>query len=195
MVITGVYIVVWVLTLAFGIGVVATRRADHAAFSLMGVMIGLAANFLLMGFLFIGFLQLIVYIGAIMVLFLFVIMLLNLREPEEFFFKSLKPLQRIGLWSACAAFALMAVILARGKLYPESLDAAPAVVVAAEGDEGAVQAFAAELMERWLLPFEVVSLLLLAAVIGAIYIARQRPLIFIDTEMKRPAEPAEPSAS
>src|SRR5690606_37584079 len=91
------YMAVWIATLVFGISVVLSRRADHAAFNLMGVMVCLGANFLVLGFQFIGFLQLIVYVGAIMVLFLFVIMLLNLRQPESYKLAQLSVMQKSGI--------------------------------------------------------------------------------------------------
>jgi NADH-quinone oxidoreductase subunit J len=204
MLLTVIYLIIWAVTLGFGVGVVLSRRADYAAFNLMGVMVGLGANFIILGFQFIGFLQLIVYVGAIMVLFLFVIMLLNLRQVESFTLANLSPRKKVGLAIGCVTAFLLVLRFGGGILLP-SPDAVrkasahhaqvapatdPAIAVTPPAlikhtDPAKANAFAAELIEKWLLPFEITSLLLLAAVIGAVVVAQRRPLIMIDTETQK----------
>lgn len=183
--ITALYSLIWLSTLVFAIMVVLSRRADHAAFNLMGVMVCLAANFLVMGFEFLGFLQVIVYVGAIMVLFLFVIMLLNLRKPEAYVLSRLTPLQFFG-----AAAGLLMLVLMVGRFGGASITpptAGEILVASPPTGMGATQTFATELLEIWIIPFEVSSLLLLSAVIGAIVIARRRDILIIDTSSQTPA--------
>jgi len=175
---TLLYLLFWVITLVFGLLVVFSRRADLAAFNLMGVMVGIAANFLIMGFQFLGFIQVIVYVGAVMVLFLFVIMLLNLRQEEPVLWSGLSPLQRLGGIAGGVAALLLIWNFSGSNLDVKRVSAAPAL---APGDPAGVQAFASDLLEKWIIPFEVTSLLLLAAVIGAILIARRREILTIDT--------------
>ena len=179
MVITAIYILVWVLTLAFGIGVVAARRADHSAFNLMGVMVGLAANFLLTGFQFIGFLQVIVYIGAIMVLFLFVIMLLNVQIETKL----------AGIWGFMryAAIGIFAVIFLQLGYFglQTFFIAEPETVLVKETTVGTVESIGFALFNEYVLAFEIASILLLTAMLGAIYLSKSKLTLGEDGTAKR----------
>src|SRR5881397_3544436 len=89
------------LMLIFGAAVVVNRNPVASALSLVVSFLGLAALFMTLGAFFIGIIQVLVYAGAVMVLFLFIIMLLDLRAEE---------LRKIN-WLACAGGAAVAVIL------------------------------------------------------------------------------------
>jgi len=145
------------------LGVVLLRNAVYSALSLVGVMVALAGIFLLMNAELVAAIQIIVYAGAIVVLFLFVIMMLNLREPERLPARN-KVLRIIGTFFGLAllgqmAFAALAV---RG--------AAPET--AATGGADFVQ-LAGAMITQYVLPFELISVLLLAAIIGAIVVSRR----------------------
>jgi NADH-quinone oxidoreductase subunit J len=183
------YIAVFAATVGCALGLALSRRADHAAFWLMGAMLGIAVDFLLMSQELLAFIQIIVYVGAVMVLFLFVIMLLNLRKPEP-------PLREMMTPFRIASHALVILGLAMA-LWGFAGDSAKAVPASQELRDAAPAAFSnegvkrvvVELMTTWIYPFELVSLLLLAAVVGAVVVARRRPILLIDsTDAPRSSE-------
>jgi len=139
------------------------RNAVAGALSLVGTMVSLGAIYVLLEAYLIGVLQILVYAGAIVVLFLFVVMLLNLRDdafkPERIRFAK-------GLGVAIGALAGVQLLL----LLPAALGPA------AELPEGfgGYRAVGALLFTDWVLAFEVTSLLLLAAMVGAVILAKRR---------------------
>jgi NADH-quinone oxidoreductase subunit J len=141
--------------------------------SLLGAFFCLAGIYLLAGFQFLAVTQLLVYAGAIMVLFLFVIMLLNLGDPEE-----LKRSEGIALTGPRLAVAggVTALLALIGILVvPRAGGLGELTAVDAAGYDD-VQALATVLFSRYMLPFEAASLLLLATMIAVIALAkRQRP--------------------
>jgi len=151
-------------TLALGGAALAiTRRsAVHAAISLMVSLLGVAGLYLLLNAEFLFVAQIILYIGGILLLFLFVIMLVNLdagRGLRQFH-------QRWPLGAAVTAIAgvAFAILWSRAKLPPSQ----------AMPDVGNVELVADTLLQDYLVPFEVVSLLLLVAVVGSVLLARKR---------------------
>jgi NADH-quinone oxidoreductase subunit J len=161
----------------FGGVMVITRKSPVAsAIYLILVMCSLAGLFVLLGAVFLAAFQVIVYAGAIMVLFLFVIMLLNLRKDE--FGRDPRVVQKyLG-----AAFALL--ILIQGALIIgwalKDLPADAGSTVTAEsatgpaGDYSSAENVAETLFTRYAYPFEVTSILLLTAIMGAVVIARRK---------------------
>jgi NADH-quinone oxidoreductase subunit J len=157
--------------------VIATKSPVSSALYLILVMCCLAGLFVLLGALFLAALQVIVYAGAIMVLFLFVIMLLNLRRDE--FGRDTHIIQRY------LGFILVAAILVQGliifgwafKDYSATSSQTLESDVFADTlatDYSSAQWVARTLFTRFSYPFEVTSILLLAAIIGAVVIARRR---------------------
>jgi NADH-quinone oxidoreductase subunit J len=147
-----------------GVNLVLQRHPISSALSLVGVMAALAALYLLLGGEFIAAAQLVVYAGAIMVLFLFVIMLLNAgteTAPRK------KPLGKyFGL-------PLLVVFLGLiGWMAQAMLPSAPNVVFG-EFTGGTAAAIGTSLFTVYLLPFEVTSVLILIAILGAIVLARK----------------------
>ncbi|MEX2261048.1 MAG: NADH-quinone oxidoreductase subunit J [Bryobacteraceae bacterium] len=147
-----------------GINVVLQSHPISSALSLIGVMGSLAVLYLLLGAEFIAAAQLIVYAGAIMVLFLFVIMLLN-AGSEAKRGRSLL-VQFMGVPVMVSLLGLLSYFVLR--LFP----AAPPVRFG-NFRGGSPRSFGEVLFTQYLLPFEVTSVLILIAIIGAVVLARK----------------------
>ena len=149
-----------------------TRKSPvAAALWLVNTMFCLAALFVLLDAQFIGAIQVIVYAGAIMVVFLFVIMLLNLGQAG--------PADARGLgWKLAAGavgLAILAQIFAMTRSHTPATLTLPSGFGAAQiASSGAVAPIAAPLFNDYLLAFEITSILLLAAIVGAVVVGRQR---------------------
>ena len=156
-----------ILFLAFGavcvggaVNLLAQRHPINSALSLIAVMAALAGEYLLLGAEFVAAVQVIVYAGAIMVLFVFVIMLLNAGEEEESRGSRIAIL--IGVPGMLIASVLMAwVVLRRSGTEAVAIGALP----------GAPADIAQLLFHDFLLPFEVTSVLILIAIMGAVVLA------------------------
>jgi len=153
-----------VVALTGAVNVVVRRNPVHGALWLASAFLGIAGLFLTLGAGLLAAIQVIVYAGAIMVLFLFVILLLNLEAPP---FEGISIARGASLLAGAATVALLVhpLVVARELQLP----AQPPVpdVPATAGN------VAAELFTRFALPFEIVSLLLLVAMVGAIHVARR----------------------
>jgi len=149
------------LALLFGLLVAALKHPLYAALSLVGVIGCLSVLFYLLGATFLAMVQLIVYAGATLVLFLFVIMLLDLRgEARQ---AEAHPVQKGMALVLFAAFLCAGV----GTVLVQKLPLATKLVKPGVADLGRL------LFTRYLLPFEAVTLLLLAAAVGAFLLARK----------------------
>jgi NADH-quinone oxidoreductase subunit J len=150
-----------------------TRKSPVAAVLwLVSTMFCLAAMYVMLDAHFIGVIQVLVYAGAIMVVFLFVIMLLNLGRPEEL-------ADRRGLGWRLAAGAVGLAILAQ--VFTLARPAVAERFRIAEGqaarqvaERGAIAPIAEPLFNEYLLAFEVTSVLLLVAIIGAVILGKPR---------------------
>ena len=161
-----------VIALASAIAFVTRKSPVAAALWLVNTMFSLAALFVMLDAEFIGVIQVLVYAGAIMVVFVFVIMLLNLGHPSEL-------AQARGKWWKLAAGAVGLVLLAeimvisRGGL-PETL-VRPAAQNQQELRElNPIGMIAKPLFNEYLLAFELTSVLLLVAITGAVVLGRGR---------------------
>lgn len=148
--------------LAGGIGVIASRPPVRSALSLLLVLGSLAVMYLLLAAQFVAVLQVIVYAGAIVVLFLFVIMLLHGQQAET------TP-DRLR-WQGPGGIVLAAVFLSVLLFAVRFGAGAAAVPVPAEF--GTAQAVGRTLFTAFLLPFEVASVILLVGIVAAITIGR-----------------------
>jgi NADH-quinone oxidoreductase subunit J len=153
-----------------GISVVASlgmilniRNTVASAMSLVVAMISLGAIYLLLDAYLVAAIQLMVYAGAIVVLFLFVVMLLNLRSDVFPVARSRWP-KLVGI--ALSGWGLLVFV----RLLPGTL---PAVLPAPEGF-GGFRDLGTALFTRYVLPFEATSLLLLAAIVGAVILAKRK---------------------
>ncbi|MEO0470474.1 MAG: NADH-quinone oxidoreductase subunit J [Bacteroidota bacterium] len=150
-----------ILGLAGGIGLVFNRNPVYAALSLILNFFSIAGLYLSLGAEFLAAIQVLVYAGAIMVLFLFVIMLLNLEEEQGV----LKFDARRG-----AAFILGIAFIAEMLLIFRDFSN---YGMGGSFTFGSVESVGQELMTNYLFPFEMISVVLLAALIGAIVVARK----------------------
>lgn len=139
------------------------RHPIASALSLIVVMASLAVEYMLLGAEFVSIIQLIVYAGAIMVLFVFVIMLLNAGAEERI--KGSRVAMILGVPGMLAGGVLVAWVL---------LERDPAkVAVPAGAFYGPAKLIAAQLFRPFLLPFEITSILILVAIMGAVVLARK----------------------
>ena len=160
---TAVFWISAVVAVFGGLGVVLSREPIRSVLSLVLVMLALAVQYLLLSAQFLFAVQVIVYAGAVMVLFLFVIALLGpRREVPSQRLRFQRPLAVIFVaMLAGAGFGLMQGIHLRT---PEKTDL---------NLFGSVQQVAVGLFTTYLYPFELTSILLLVAAVGAIYLARR----------------------
>jgi NADH-quinone oxidoreductase subunit J len=157
------------LAIGCGLAVVAQRNPLYSAISLIGVFISLACLYVMLAAPFIAAVQVIVYAGAIMVLVVFVIMLLNV-EQEEHGRPRLKFLVPV-------AVALSAVLIAEVAFILVSVQEFRVTPAATANDIGLTRSIGAQLFTRYLLPFEITSILLLMAIVGAMTLARRGGLL------------------
>lgn len=146
------------------VSLVLQKHPISSALSLVSVMVALSVLFLLLGAEFIAAAQLVVYSGAIMVLFVFVIMLLNAGAERE---------SRKGGFAQFLGLPLTAILLVfASSVITQSMSNAKAVKFGAFSG-GGPREVGWELFTRYLLPFEVTSILILIAIAGAVVLARK----------------------
>jgi len=147
------------------LGVVFLRQPVRALLSLMVTMFSLAVLFLLLQAPFVAMVHIVVYAGAVLVLFLFVIMLLGIGARESRFGENLKK-GFVGLAFFVPAAFLIHLLYLFSPLSRESLQPVP----------GSPESFGRLLFTRYLLPFELVSFLLLIGVFAAVALASSRKI-------------------
>ncbi len=159
------------LAIGCAVAVVAQRNPLYSAISLIGVFVALASIYVTLAAPFIAAVQIIVYAGAIMVLVIFVIKLLNVEheEPRRQRLRFLVP----------TAIGLAAVLIAETAFILYSVQASGSRVrlPGPTSDVGLTQSIGVNLFTAYLLPFEVTSILLLMAIVGAMSLARQGNLL------------------
>lgn len=161
------------LSLLGALGVLFSRNPIYSAFSLVGSLIALAGVYALLEASLIAVLQVMVYAGAVMMLFIFIIMLLDLRPEElrgELGRSRITGFKLMGVVSCAGLFGLLSMAAARvseAAHLGQSLDLA-----SSSSRFGSYQEVAKLLFTHDLLPFEAVSLLLLAAIVGAVVVAK-----------------------
>ena len=155
-----------IAAIAFAIAVITRRNAVHAALSLIGTLVSLAGLYLMLYAPFVAAVQIVLYAGGIMVLFLFVIMLVNLDQ-------NIREIQfnkqwQVGLITALLLGALVLFVIRQGKgIFPTDL-------VAALPEAANTQQVGIALFGQYTLPFEIASLLLLVAIVGAVVMAKKK---------------------
>ena len=157
------------LAIGCAISMVAQRNPLYSAISLIGVFVSLACLYVTLAAPFIAAVQVIVYAGAIMVLVVFVIMLLNVEEEER------RPLRLRSMIPI--AVMLAAVLFAEAVFIIYFVQANPATPAATVSDIGQTSSIGGGLFTTYLLPFEITSILLLMAIVGAITLARTGGLL------------------
>jgi NADH-quinone oxidoreductase subunit J len=155
------------MTLIGAIFTITRRNAVHSAISLIVSLLGVAGLYLLQQAEFLFAVQIVLYVGGIMVLFLFVIMLVNLDQAA-------KERQFNRGWAVAIA-AVLAVGAELGYFFYRGQDAFRlSGIPAISSTEGNTQIVADVLFKEYLLPFEIASILLLVAVVGAVVMAKKR---------------------
>ena len=166
------FFVLAVATIASALGVITFKNAVYSALSLILTLLFLAMFYLLLGAMFIAVVQILIYAGAIMVLFLFVVTMLAPDGPVE---------ERDRLaWQRIAA-GLLGVVLVGSLSYlifsgnNQAISLTPGAnslhhVVQTQGD---IQAFGLALFHGFLFPFEITSLLIIVAILGALVFGRR----------------------
>jgi len=158
------FLIFAIIAVVAAINVVVQTHPISSAVSLIGVMGSLAILYLLLGAEFIAAAQVIVYAGAVMVLFIFVIMLLNAGAESKRGRSYM--VQVLGVPLLIALLGLLAFFVER--LFPRTVS-----VHFGGFTGGTARAVGQALFTTYLLPFEVVSLLILIAILGAIVLARK----------------------
>ena len=160
---TAIFLIFAALAVGSSLVVVVHKSPVYATMSLVLTLFSVAVLFVLLGAPFLGALQILVYAGAIVVLFLFVIMLLNLQKSED-----RRPTVQLGV----AVLGALIFIGMVGLVFWRA--GAPELKPLTE-DLVSLKALSTLLFSDYLLPFEVVGLLLLVAVVGATVAARKAP--------------------
>jgi NADH-quinone oxidoreductase subunit J len=149
-----------IVTLAGAVVAMAFRNLVHCALALAVALAGLAGLYLQLGAQFVGFAQVLVYIGAVAIVIVFAILLTRGGQtPRQRVFSATWPL---GAGVALAVFSVLSWIILSSRALPLGTPPEPAAATGRIGDQ---------LMTKYLLPLEVLGLLLTAALIGAVIIA------------------------
>jgi NADH-quinone oxidoreductase subunit J len=153
-----------IFTIVTAIGVVVNKNSVNAAMCLLLSLVGVAALFVALEAYLLAFLLLLVYAGAIVALFLFIIMLLDTKGDDR------PSLQRLPLLARIVALALVlagvASFLARGQLAPQDPATIPAV-------GASLKLYAYQLFTTYLLPVQILGFLLLIAMLGVIVLSKR----------------------
>ena len=158
------FVILAILAIASALVVVVHRNPVISAVALAFNLVSIAGFYLLLNAQFIALLQILVYAGAIMVLIMFVVMLLNLQE-EQRLAVSRGVIQRVLAIAAAVVFvALM------GRL---ALDHGPRTMTPVQDGFGSVVSIGTALFGQFFYPFEVISLLLIASMVGAVLLAKR----------------------
>jgi len=179
-----VFGVTFILALGSSLAMIFARNAVHVALFLVVTQVALAVTFLLQGAFFIAAIQILVYAGAIMVLFLFVIMLMGVDKREALI--EPLPLQRLLAVGLGALLSVEILYIAWKGLDIIGGDGDRAITALNE-DPGNVIAVARVLFSRYLLPFEVTSILLVVAVVGVMVLTRRIATISTPVAPPQPA--------
>ncbi len=158
------------LSVVCALGVLFMRNPIHSALMLVGTFFCLGAIYVMLNAEFVAVIQVLVYAGAIMVLFLFVLMLLTSRDNEQY---SLK--WDVGKLLAAAAslgiFVQFASVFVGREIHLGTKGPYPLETVE---EVGSITLIGRLLFTDYILPFEIIAILLLVAVIGAVVIAKRR---------------------
>ncbi len=154
------FAIIAVLTLSSAVAAMSLRNLVHCALALTVTFAGLAAFYLQLGAQFVGFAQVLVYVGAVAILIVFAILLTRSSEPPRPSGFSVNRIAGIGL--AVMVFALLSGLILSSRALAHETRPPPEISVRQIGEQ---------LMTKFVLPLEVVGLLLTAALIGAVIIA------------------------
>lgn len=158
----------WVLaplSVLAALGMLLVKKAVHSALLMAFVMISLAFFYIAQGALFLGIVQIVVYTGAVMMLFLFILMLVGV-DASDSLVETIRGLRGIAITAAIGFGGLMTSLIGRATLGREP--------VGAPDTATNVEALAGKLFSTYVWPFEVVSALLITAAMGAMVLAHHQ---------------------
>jgi NADH-quinone oxidoreductase subunit J len=164
---TALFYIFAVMVLGGGVLTITRRNAVHSAMSLIVSLLGVAGLYLLQQAEFLFAVQIVLYVGGIMVLFLFVIMLVNLDQAAKE--RQFNRQWLVALGAVAAVGAEVGYFLYKGKNAFHFAEPG-----AAWPPGGNTEIVADSLFSTYLLPFEIASLLLLVAVVGSVVMAKKR---------------------
>jgi len=159
------YWVLAIISVAAALGMVLARKAVHCAMLLAVVMLSLAVLYAMLGAPFLAFVQVIVYTGAVLMLFLFVLMIVGISAADSV----IETIRGQRLWAAVGGIGLL-VLLA---LVVGHAAIGPAGPASAKFGNGNVTALANLIFTRYVYPFEITSVLLITAAVGAMVLAHR----------------------
>jgi len=162
----------WVLaplTVAAALGMLLVKKAVHSAILMASVMVNLAVFYIAQDALFLGIVQIVVYTGAVMMLFLFILMLVGVDSSDSLT-ETIPGLRPFAIVAAVGFGGLMVSLIGRATLGRN------AIGLEAANSLGNVQGIAQLLFSRYVWPFEVVSALLITAALGAMVLAHHQSI-------------------
>jgi NADH-quinone oxidoreductase subunit J len=162
----------WVLaplTVAAALGMLLVKKAVHSAILMASVMINLAIFYIAQDALFLGIVQIVVYTGAVMMLFLFILMLVGVDSSDSLT-ETIPGLRPIAITAAVGFGGLMLSLIGRATLGRN------AIGLEAANSNGNVKGIAQLLFSTYVWPFEVVSALLITAALGAMVLAHHQSI-------------------
>jgi NADH-quinone oxidoreductase subunit J len=168
-----VFVVAAAICLGGALGVVLNRNPVHAALSLVATLFGIAVLFVAQEAHFLAAVQVIVYAGAIVILFLFVLMLLGVDQAEDL---TIEPIRGQRVAALVVGLGILALpLLAIASTDGEATGARPSAEAANRVDDGAadIDQLGESLFTDYLFAFEITSVLLVIAIVGAVVLSRK----------------------
>jgi len=165
------FIIMSLITIVCAIGVVFQKNPIYSAIFLIQTMVSLAVLYVLLHAQFIAAVQVMIYAGAIMVIFVFVIMLLNLNKEDLEGDRNKLPMQKpAAIFLGLILVAMIGIIMTRAIFQGAEGEYTPEVV----DQIGNTQLVGKMLFTKYVLPFEIASILLFTAIVGAIVLAKKQ---------------------
>lgn len=171
-----VFVVASAMVLAGALGVVTRSHPVHAALSLILTLFGVAVHFVALAANFLAAVQVIVYAGAIVVLFLFVIMLLGVDATEDLRVEPFKVQRPVAAVVGVALVSLLGIAIVASRDAGTAVSGTGLEVLEVDGSashDGNIKALARDLFSNHVLAFELTSVLLVIAVVGTVMLARR----------------------
>jgi len=155
------------LSVLAALGMLIVKKAVHSALLLAWVMISLAIFYIAQDALFLGIVQIVVYTGAVMMLFLFILMLVGVDSADSLI-ENIKGQRAIAITAAIGISGLLLSLIGRATMINDTIG------LAAANREGNVKGLAEQLFTKYVWAFEVVSALLITAALGAMVLAHSQ---------------------
>jgi NADH-quinone oxidoreductase subunit J len=159
------YWILAIMSVAAAVGMVLARRAVHCAALLAVVMLSLAGFYVMLGAPFLAFVQIIVYTGAVLMLFLFVLMIVGISAADSI----IETIRGQRMWAALAGIAMLVLL----SLVIGHAAIGPAAPNSAKFSNANVTSLANLIFTKYLYPFEITSALLITAALGAMVLAHR----------------------